>query len=275
MVKKFCRRPTRAGSKKPKASPVSSCIIPLMTKFVEVPMRVNDPPPMLANDRGIRNLDAANSRTLAQSRMIGMNRATRGALLMKQPKNNVMQINRRSDITCVVFSPRVARAVRSISLERSTPLTTMNMDPTTTRESLLKPSSACLLLMMPMFQTTQSARNMTTSGVRSSVISSTRAINITSATKMACHVLSGFASFPWACHIKVLPESSGDGTPRTKAAPCCKTEDARGDGVGTPADSLPRSWMLTSYCRRVTSSAQDRPHRPANRKHSNVGTSMK
>mmetsp|Transcript_88455 Transcript_88455/g.245639 ORF Transcript_88455/g.245639 Transcript_88455/m.245639 type:complete len:213 (+) Transcript_88455:2040-2678(+) len=191
----FWKIPTRAGSKNPKASPVWSCIIPLMTRFVEVPIIVSTPPPMLAYERGIKNFEGAKSRARAQSRTIGMNRATNGALLMKHPKKRVMQQSLQSDPNSDVLSPSVARAVRSISLERSTAFTTTNMEPTTTKELLLKPSRASMVVIIPRFQTNARATNITTSGGRASVMSITRTASITVATTHACQGLP-FSVFP-------------------------------------------------------------------------------
>mmetsp|Transcript_45597 Transcript_45597/g.83788 ORF Transcript_45597/g.83788 Transcript_45597/m.83788 type:complete len:233 (+) Transcript_45597:1464-2162(+) len=185
--------PTFAGSKKPKdsfsPSPLFS-IIPIITKFVDVPIIVIKPPPMVEKDSGMRNLEGAKFRPRAQSRRIGISSATSGVLLKNPEKARPRLQSRSRAPNSVVFLPKHFLATLSTTLALSTPSTTMNSAPTVIRDELLKPKMASLVSMIPKFQTTANAPSNTISGGLNSLYSSTKAISITTRTAHPSHCIN-------------------------------------------------------------------------------------
>mmetsp|Transcript_72056 Transcript_72056/g.211109 ORF Transcript_72056/g.211109 Transcript_72056/m.211109 type:complete len:222 (+) Transcript_72056:183-848(+) len=170
---------------------------------------------------GSRNLDGAKSYLRAQSRMIGISRATRAVLLMKPPATKTSEQKRMRATFSEEPVPRHSLAAREINPARSAPCTTTKSAATVTRAGLLKPLIASVELMTPRFQTTARAASRMMKGGKVSWKRQMSMSTMVRSTAQACHSGAEEGSCrPWRrCRAPPLPER------------CCSGSQPSGAGV--------------------------------------------
>ena len=141
------------------------CAWPSMMRLVEVPVSVQVPPRMQANESGMSRREALSSELLARRSTMGRKTTTTGVLLTKA--ESTAPVSMRTASTRSSPSParrRNQRPMMSMQPERSSPALRMNMQAMVIGAGLLKAPSISSFERMPVASTSPSENTATMSG---------------------------------------------------------------------------------------------------------------